>query len=309
MADTTDERVVYINGGFVPESQASISILDRGFTAGDSAFDTMRTFKGEIFKLNEHLVRLYRSCKYIGIDPGMTKEEMASLTLEVLERNKHLLGPDDDYWVTQRVTRGLQGSSIRAGQEGANVIILCQPLPWENRAKYFKVGVPLRTSPIRRTPPEYLDPRAKVQNYINQTLADELARDGHPDALSLLLDMNGNVAEGSGYNFFIVSDGKVMTSEPAYVLGGISRDTVNEICQELSIPLAETAYNLFDVYNADEAFITGSSYCMLPVSSVDGRTIGEGTVPGAVTGRILRTWSGMVGVDIAQQYLAHVEDA
>ncbi|MBI4337978.1 MAG: aminotransferase class IV [Chloroflexi bacterium] len=307
MAAPAGERVVYLNGKFVPESQATVSISDHGFTHGDAAFDTMRTFKGKVFKLKEHVERLYRSCKYAGIDPGISQGEMSRLTDEVVERNKHLLGPSDDFWVTQRVTRGVP--SARPGEkEQPTIIILCRPLPWE-RAKFYQTGISMRTSPIRRTPPQYLDPRAKLQNYLNQVMAEMLAKQGDPDVWSLLLDENGNVAEGSGYNFFIVRDGRVITSHERYVLGGISRQTTMEICQELNIPAAEMDFNLYDVYTADEAFITATSVCLLPVRSVDTRTIGDGAIPGSITGRILGTWSGMVGVDIAGQYLAHIKSA
>jgi branched-chain amino acid aminotransferase len=301
------ERVAYVNGAFVPESQAVVSVFDRGFTSGDGAFDTMRTFKGRIFKLVEHVDRLYRSCRYLGIDPRMSKEEMARHTEEVVARNEPLRGPEDDYWVTQRITRGRQSPSHRVEIESqATVVIVCVPLPWSSRARYFRTGVPLRTSPIRRVPPEYLDPRAKVQNYLNQTLADLLAREGHPDDWSLILDWQGNVAEGSGYNFFIVSHGRALTAHGRYVLEGISRQTVFEICEDAGIPVAEADFSLYDVYNGDEAFVTGSSFCVLPVRSVDGRGIGDGAIPGPITERILTTWSGRVGVDIAGQYLTHV---
>jgi branched-chain amino acid aminotransferase len=298
------ERTVYLNGGWVPESKAVVSIFDAGFTMGDAAFDTMRTFNGKIFRLAEHVDRLFRSCRYIGISPGVPKEQMIELTKELVERNKSLPGPFEDYWVTIRITRGIQPPSHRPeGGTKPTIIIACMPLPWLSRAPYFATGVPLVTSPIRRVPSQCLDPRAKVQNYLNLTMADLVAREGRQDAWSLILDLEGNVAEAYGANFFIVLNGGVVGPLSDSALEGISRQTVIDVCRSLSIPITLKDFGLYDVYNADEAFISATSFCILPVRSVDGRAIGE-SVPGEVVKALWSEWSKLVGVDIVEQYLA-----
>lgn len=297
------ERVVYINGEIVPESQAKVSIRDRGFVYGDAVFDTTRTFGGRIFKLKEHLDRLYNSLKYMRIDPGLTKDQMADLTMQVLNANLPLLDPQDDYWVTQRVTRGVRGEE---GQQRPTVVIECTPLPFKARARYYRDGLPVVTPSIRRTPPESMSPRAKVHNYINLVLAELEVKSQSPDAWAILLDTNSNLAEGIGSNIFIVKNGVVMTPREQYVLGGISRQTVIELAQELSIEVREADIDLFDAYTADEAFVTSTSFCICPVSSLNGAAIGDGKVPGPVTDRLQKAYSGLVGIDIVGQYLRHL---
>ena len=297
------ERVAYVNGELVRESQAVVSIRDRGFVQGDAVFDTTRTFGGKIFKLTEHLERFYDSLKYMRIDPGMSQQQMRSLTMQVLEANLPLLGEDDDYWVTQRVTRGV---STDAGTR-PTVIIECMPLPFAARAKYYRDGLPVVMPSIRRTPPESISPRAKVHNYINLILADQEAKAHNPDAWPILLDTNGNIAEGPGSNFFVVKDGRVITPKEQNVLAGISRRTAIELAQELGMETQEADIDLFDAYTADEAFVTSTSFCICPVGSVNGSAIGSDGVPGPVTDRLQKAYSGLVGIDTVGQYLSRLD--
>ena len=295
------ERVSYVNGEMVAESQATVSINDAGFLYGDAVFDTTRTFGHRIFKLREHLDRMYRSLKYMRIDPAMTQDEMAALTMQVLEANLPLLGEDDDYWVSQRVTRGVKG-------EGKpTVIVECRLLPFTQRARYYTDGIPVVTPSIRRTPPESVSPRAKVHNYINLIQAELEVKAQDPDAWAILLDTRGSLAEGNGSNIFIVRDGSLVTPREQYVLGGISRDTTFELAHELDIEVREADIDLFDAYTADEVFLTSTSLCICPVSTVNGSTIGDGGTPGPVTDRLQKAYSGLVGIDVVGQYLSRLE--
>ena len=297
------ERVVYLNGEIVPESEAKVPFRDQGFMHGDAVFDTTRTFGGRIFKLREHLDRLYTSLKYMRIDPGIGKDRMAEITMEVLEANLPLLGENDDYWVSQRVTRGVPT------EEGdvPTVLVECKPLPFAVRAQYYKHGLPVITPSVRRTPPESMSPRAKMHNYINLMLANLEVKAQNPDAWPILLDVNGNIAEGPGSNFFVVKNGVVITTREQYILAGISRQTALELAQELNIETREADIDLYDAYTADEAFVTSTSFCICPVASVNGTTIGTGDVPAPVTARLLKAYSGLVGIDIAGQYLARLK--
>ena len=300
----TSERVAYVNGHFVPESEAVVSIRDRGFLQGDAVFDTTRTFGGRIFRLDEHLDRFFNSLKYMRIDPGLTKDDFARLTMEVLQTNMPLLDDDDDYWVTQRVTRGVRVD----GEDRPSVIIECVPLPFKARARYYRDGLPVVVPSVRRTPPESQSPRAKVHNYVNLVQAELEVTSQNPDAWPILLDTNGNLAEGPGSNIFIVKDGAVMTPKEQFVLAGISRRVTIELAQELGIEVHETDLDLFDAYTADEAFITSTSFCICPVSSFNGSAVADGAVPGPVTDRLTRAYSGMVDLDVAAQYLARLEE-
>ncbi|MBT7285963.1 MAG: hypothetical protein HN834_10955, partial [Rhodospirillaceae bacterium] len=161
-----NERVVYINGDYVPESRATISISDRGFIYGDAVFDTARTFAGKIYRLEEHVERLFRSLRYVQIDPGLNVAEFCAISEEVIERNLHLLGPDEDYWVYLRVTRGPNYPDGPGGDAGPTVIVTCVPLPLAKRAPLFRDGIDIVVPATRRTPPEALNPAAKTHNYL-----------------------------------------------------------------------------------------------------------------------------------------------
>ena len=298
------ERVAYVNGRIVPESQANVSIRDRGFLQGDAVFDTTRTFGGRIFRLDEHLTRFFESLKYMRLDPGLPKERLAELTMQVLEENLPLLGDNDDYWVSQRVTRGVNVD----GEYRPTVIIECVPLPFKARARYYRDGMPVVVPSVRRTPPESHSPRAKVHNYINLIQGEMEVKAQNPDGWPILLDVNGNLAEGPGSNIFIVKEGALLTPRKQFVLAGISRRVTIELAHELGIEVEEADIDLFDAYTADEAFVTSTSFCICPVSSFNGSTIGDGGVPGPITDRLTSAYSGLVGIDVVEQYLSRLDD-
>ena len=298
------ERVAYVNGRIVPESQAVVSIRDKGFLSGDAVFDTTRTFGGRIFRLDQHLDRFFNSLKYMRLDPGLSKSDFKRITMEVLETNLPLIDADDDYWVSQRVSRGVTVDGV----EKPTVVVECLPLPFRARANYYRDGLPVVVPSVRRTPPDSQSPRAKVHNYVNLVQASLEVQSQNPDAWPILLDTNGNLAEGPGSNFFIVKDGAVITPREQFVLAGISRSVTIELAHELGIDVREADIDLFDAYTADEAFVTSTSFCICPVSSVNGSEIADGSVPGPVTDRLTRAYSGMVGIDVTGQYLARLEE-
>ena len=168
-----NERVAWFNGKFVRESEVVIPFRDQGFLRGDAVFDMTRSFNGKAFRIEEHVARLYRSLKYLDIEPGLSKAEMVAVSEEVLERNRHLLGPGEDYWLAQRISRGVsQVPGDNWGHYGPNVIVDCVPLPLRERAKHFRDGIDVVTPSLRRTPPDSLSPRAKMHQYLNLVLAD-----------------------------------------------------------------------------------------------------------------------------------------
>lgn len=298
----TSERVAYINGEIVPESQAKVSIRDRGFLQGDAVFDTTRTFGHRIFRLDEHLDRFFESLKYMRIDPGESKAGLAEITHQIVEANLPLIAETDDYWVSQRVTRGVNID----GEYHPTVIVESVPLPFEARARYYLDGMPVVVPSVRRTPPEAHSPRAKVHNYVNLIQGELEVKAQNPDGWPILLDVNGNLAEGPGSNIFIVKDGALKTPREQYILSGISRRVTIELAQELGVPVEEADIDLFDAYTADEAFVTSTSFCICPVSSFNGTAVGDARVPGPVTDRLTRAYSGLVGIDVADQYLSRL---
>jgi branched-chain amino acid aminotransferase len=292
-----NERVAFFNGRIVPESEVLIPFRDRGFLYGDAVFDMTRSFDGRPFRLPEHIERLYRSLRYVGIDPGMAAKEMIAVSEEVLERNKHLLGPGEDYWLGQRISRGLRG----CGQP--TVIVECSPLPLKERARLFRDGIDVIVPSVRRTPPDALSPRVKSHNYLNLVMAEREVQARDPEAWAVLLDVNGNLCEGLGSNIFVVRDGKVLTPRERYVLAGISRRTVIELARAEGIPVEEGDLDLYDAMTADEVFLTSTSLCICGVRSVNGTAIGGGA-RGPVTKRLTDAYVRLVGCDFVRQYLA-----
>ena len=304
MSSFANERIVYLNGDYIPESQALVPYRDRSFLFGDGAFDLTRTFKHRIFKLEEHVERFYRSMRALRLDPGMEPIEIIAITKTVVEKNLHLLGVDDDWWVGQRVTRGvLKVDGDNWNHYGPTVIVECIPMPIAERAHYYRDGIPVVVPSVRRTSPEALPPRAKTHNYLNLIMGDLEVRAQNPNGWAILLDHNGNLCEGLGSNIFIVRAGELVTPREKYVLPGVSRQTVIDLAGQLGIPCREADIDLFDAYNADEAFVTSTSLCICPISSINGMTIGDGDIFGPITKRLIDAYAGLVDCDFVQQYL------
>ena len=303
MAD--QETIVYFNGELIPESQAGISIRDRGFLYGDAVFDATRTFNGKTFKLREHIDRLYNSLRYLRIDPGIGKNEMERWSLEVVNHNYPLLPPNQDMWVMQRISRGVEsgepGHSMRP-----TLLIESHAIPFARRASLYRDGVRVLTPSVPRIPPRFLSPRAKTHNYLNLIMGDLEAQGTDPEAWAVLLDENGNLTEGRGSNIFLVKDGVVATPKGQFVLEGITRNTVLELATNLDLPVEERDLDLYDAYTADEAFLTSTSLCICPVSSVNSAPIAGGTVPGPITQSLTAAFSDLAGMDYVEQYLSHL---
>ena len=303
------ERVVYLNGALVPESQAVISVFDRGVQYGDAVYDAARTFGGRPFKLREHIDRLYRSCSYTRMPLRLRADEMEKQTREVLEHNLALLAPDAETMIWWSVTRGVSSVTRLIGEStDATVIIYTFPVPFGAFAKWVTRGARVVTPATRRTPPQCLDPRAKVSNRMNHILADMEAKAADPEAYSLMLDIGGNIAENSTGNFFFVRDGTICTSGAGMALEGVTRATIFELAQSAGIPVATGEFPLFDVYLAEEAFLTATSFSILPVASVNGKAMSAGA-PGPVTQLLTRRWSELVGIDIVAQALGQLKGA
>jgi branched-chain amino acid aminotransferase len=303
-----NERVAWFNGKIVGESEVMIPFRDQGFLRGDAVFDMTRSFNGKAFRLMEHIARLYRSLRYLDIDPGISAAEMAAISEDVLERNRHLLGPGEDYWLAQRISRGVnRAPGDNWDHYGPNVIVECVPLPLRERAKYFRDGIEVVTPSLRRTPPDSLSPRAKMHQYLNLVLADREVKAQNAAAWAVLLDVNGNLSEGQGNNIFLVRDGKLLTPRERYVLPGVSRQAVIDLARPLGISCDETDIDLYDAYTADECFLTSTSLCICGVRSLNGRTFAAGEVPGPVTKRLVDAYKQLVECDFVAQYLQQLD--
>jgi branched-chain amino acid aminotransferase len=302
-------RVAWFNGAIVPEGQVMIPFRDRSWKSGDGAFDMTRTFNGAPFRLTEHVERFYRSLRYVRIDPGISPAEMVAASEDVVARNEHLRAAHGDWWVTQRVSRGVDAVGDEGWDHtGPNLVIDVTPLPLAARAAMYRDGAEVMTTTVRRTAPSMLSPRAKMNNYMNMIIAGQPIKASHPDAWPLLLDENGNLAEGQGSNIFIVQDGRLLTPRERYVLPGVSRQMVIDLAAQLDIGFAETDIDLFDAANAEEMFLTSTSLCILPISRFDGQPVGGAPWPGPglITQRLIEAYASAVDCDFVQQYLERI---
>jgi branched-chain amino acid aminotransferase len=289
---------IWLNGEYVPRSEAKISMTDRGFRLGDVVFDTSRTFNGVVFRLRDHLDRLYRSLKYTRIDPDMSIDEMERVTLEVVQRNEEVRrAANDDYMVTQIVTRG-EGAAIDAAR--ANVSVWIDPIDFVRYAPLYETGAHVVIPRTRSYSPDQLDPKVKHYSRLNFVMAELETRDVDPNAFPVLLDTDGNVSESIGANFCVVTEGVLRTPGGRSILHGISRMTLLELAKQLDIPTSEEDLQPYDVYTADEAFLCTTPYSLLPVGRADNRKIGS-KAPGPITKQLLAAWSEMVGLDIVDQ--------
>jgi branched-chain amino acid aminotransferase len=308
MTALSNSRVAWFNGEFMPEGQVVIPFRDRSWKYGDGAFDMTRTFDGRPFRLKEHIDRFYRSLRYLRIDPGIAPGKMIELSEEVIARNEHLRPSAGDWWVGQRVSRGVDAVGDEGWTHtGPNVVIEVLPLPLKKRAKFFRDGADVMVTVMRRTSPTMLSPRAKMHNYLNMIVAQMPVKAADPDAWAILLDENGNLAEGLGSNIFIVRDGRLLTPQQHYVLPGVSRQMALDLATSLQIPSEERDLDLFDAETADEIFLTSTSLCILPVRSFNGGKVADGKIPGPVTAKLMAAYSKEVGCDFVRQYLDRLE--
>ena len=294
------DYLIWFNGEFIPRSDAKISMMDRGLRYGDSVFDTERTFNGKVFRLQDHLDRLYRSLKYTRINPNISIDEMYELTEELVRRNEEIRKISGDYTITQFITRG-EGPGIRVKDDLIpNVIIWIDPIPFSNYADAFTTGVHVVITKTRSFTADTLDPKIKHYNRLAFVLADMEAADVDPNSYALWLDGQGSLAEGVGYNFFIVRDGVLKTPGDKSILQGVSRATVIGLAKNMGIPFSLEDIQPYDLYAADEAFLVSTPFSILPVTKADNRLIGN-ALPGKFTNQLLAAWSDLVGVDIAEQ--------
>lgn len=301
-----EERIVYLNGAFVPESQAKVSVLDSGFNAGDGVYDVTRTFGHKPFRLREHTERLFRSLQYTRIDCGMSLEEMEKTTLEVLERNKPMLRAQEDCALWQVVSRGVRSSTGNRVSGGATVTVYSVIVNFPEFASFYVEGAPIVIPSTRRVPPECLESKAKITNKMNHNMAAFEAKQADPRAIPLMLDIHGNLSETSAHNFFLVVNGKLCTPSDRNVLGGITKEAIFGLAKQLGIEIVEGNFTPYDLYTAEEAFLASTSPTFVPVRSVNGAKIGQGT-PGPMTLRLIGAWNKMVGTDIVDQALSHLE--
>lgn len=279
---------IWIDGQYFDRDTAKISVFDHGLLYGDGVFEGIRAYGGKIFRLQQHLERLYDSAKAIALDVPMPIEEMTRVTVDALERS----GIADAY-LRHVITRGVGDLGLDPRKcERATVIIIIDTIrmfPPERLAQ----GLVVVTAGTPIAQRESLSPRVKSLNYLAHVMAKLEGINAGADEV-LMLDSGGTVAEASGQNVFVVKHGVVRTPPVfAGILQGVTRDAVLELAGELGIPAREEQLNRYDVYTADEVFLTGTASEIVSVRSVDGRRIGD-HLPGPVTARLLEAFRELV---------------
>ncbi len=299
--------LVYLNGELVPEQEARVSIFDIGFMYSAVFMEAVRTFKHRVFRIEDHLSRLERSMRYVGLAPLVSQEEMGEVINKVIEANIANFAEDDDCWVCAQVTPGIGfPHPIMKGESSEpTVMAYVSYLPYDQYARFYTEGKPAVVSNVRNVPPACMDPRAKTRFRLHYFMAKVEASTRDPDAFALLLDTEGHITEGTGANFFVAAKGVLYTAGTRNILEGISRRMVIELAEKLGIAVVERDLTLYDVYSADEAFWTTSSYCMLPICRVNHVPMPQ--VPGPLTEALLQAWSEEVGVDIVGQAMKYAD--
>jgi branched-chain amino acid aminotransferase len=282
---------IYLNGEFVTKENAKVSVYDHGFLYGDGIFEGIRVYKGNIFKLKEHLDRLYDGAKSITLEIPLSYEEMQNAIVETVRKNGF-----DKLYIRVVVSRGDGNLGLDPRRcFRPNVVIIVEPLALYSEEDYAN-GLKLISVSTRRNIPDALNPKIKSLNYLNNILVKIQANHAGVGE-ALMLNKDGYVTEGSGDNIFIVKNGKIITP-PCYLgaLEGITRGAIIDICHKLGLPIKEEPFTLHDVYTADEAFLTGTAAEVIAVREVDGRIIGEGKA-GPITTKLLQEFRNIVEVD------------
>jgi len=269
--------LVYVDGKMVPKEEAVVSVFDHGFLYGDGVFEGIRVYEGNVFRLREHIDRLYESANTIALEIPMTRDQMIGATLETVAVNRK-----KDVYIRLVVSRGPGDLGIDPAKcRRPTIVIIADSISLYPQELYDN-GAVLVTASVRRIPMESLDPRIKSLNYLNNILAKiEAKRAGALEAI--MLNHHGLVAECTADNLFMIKHGTLKTPDLMQgALGGITRAAVLDLARKAKIPSAETVLALHDLYNADECFLTGTGAEIMPVVKIDGRVIGDGR-PGPVT--------------------------
>lgn len=290
IADSRNNSIlISINDELFPRNEAKISVFDSGYLVGDGVWEALRLHQGILVFLKDHFDRLWQSAATVGMILPFTKIELKEKVLNTLKANKMT----DGVHVRIMITRGIKktpSQDPRLTIAGPNVVIIPEYKEASQASK--EEGITLFTSTIRRGSPDYLDPRLNCHSKLHEVQALIQAIEAGADE-ALMLDVNGFVSTCNATNFFIIKNGEVVTSTSKYCMNGITRAKVLEVCKAHQIPHREKDFSLFDVYGADEAFVTGTFGGLTPVTKIDGRQIGKGGY-GEITKKLSKLYEELI---------------
>ncbi|WP_417388269.1 aminotransferase class IV [Gimesia sp.] len=298
------EAQAYLNGNFIPDSEAKLSVTDLGIVYGASVTEMVRTFQHQLFLLDDHLERLFSALDYACIEPPVSQAELKQVCETLVERNAALLPDQHDLGLTVFITAGhnlpyLGLAELKTCQT-PTICVHTFPLAFELWDRKYAVGQNLIRSEVQPLNAAIFNPGVKSRSRIHLYRADKLVRRNNPEASALLFDPAGYVAETTIGNFFLVQGNQILSPRPEYILGGISQRMVIRLAKQLGMDYQETDISPNMILEADEALTSSTAYCLMPVTRFEDNQLSEG-IPGPVYWKLLTAWSQAVGVDILQQ--------
>lgn len=294
------EPLAFLNGSLVPASQALIPVYDGGFVQGTTVAEQLRTFAGKLFRLGDHVDRLFHSLSVVGVDPGMTANEFVATAESLVQHNYPLLAKGDDLGLAMFVTPGPY-AAMTGDVSRPTICLHTFPMRFFVWAAKYTQGELLATTSVRQVPEDCWPPELKCRSRMHYYLADQEARRLHPGSRAIMLDHDGFVVEATTANIVLYrSDSGFVLPPTEKVLPGISQAELLSIATALELPFSHADIRPDDVASADEVFLTSTSPCMLPVTRFNGRPIGTGQ-PGPTFAACIAAWSERVGVDIVAQ--------
>ncbi len=295
------QPVALLNGEFIPATELTVPVFDAGFIQGVTVSEQMRTFGGTLFRLDQHLERLAHSLAVIGLENDVRIADLAEWAVELVSRNHGLLQPGDDLGLSLFVTPGPYPAMAPAGIKGPTIGMHTFPIPFHQWVDLYDQGQPLEVTDIQQVPSACWPAELKCRSRMHYYLADLHARRKDPAARALLLDAGGNVIEASTANLVIYRRDEGLVSPPREkILPGISVAMLETLAAEANIPFVHREVSLDDVLTADEAILSSTSPCLLPVRSLNGQAVGK-VCPGPVFGDAIQRWGEKVGVSIISQ--------
>lgn len=293
------DQLAWLNGEWIPAEQLSISVVDTGFVLGATVSEQLRTFRGQLFQLNQHMQRLSRSLQIIGIDE-LNMAELKDAASSLAEHNCGLLQPGDDLGLTLFVTPG-PATFASANRPAATVAMHTAPVSFHRWSDRYTSGETLVTSSVRQVPASCWPTELKCRSRMHYFLADREAAQIKPGARALLLDQDGFLAEASTASVVLHRPDEGLVAPPAEkTLPGVSVGVLKSLAAELDIGFRHRDMTPEDIRTADEMFLSSTSPCLLPVVAVDDLPVGDGE-PGPIFRRLIGAWSRLVGVDIVDQ--------
>lgn len=296
-----NEPLAYFNGEYLPLSQAVLPVWDAGFVLGTTIIEQLRTFGGKLFHVEGHLDRLFRSLEIAGVDPDISKEELAHVASQLVERNRLLIEEEDDLGISIFVTPG-DAPSITDGETGSpRVVVHTFPLAFGLWADKYADGQKLVITNTRHVPNDCWPAEMKCRSRMHYHLADREARTKQPGARALLLNTDGHVTESSTANVVLYRDDTGLIAPPVGdVLPGLSMRVLFELAENLHIETTQKKILPVDVFKADEVLMSSTPFCVLPVTQVDDTPVSGGQ-PGPIFQKLLAAFDQLVGLDIASQ--------